>query len=147
MWRLVSNNWYSVIVNGRAKGFHSTRGLKLGDPLSPTLFIIATELLSRGLNKLNEDDEFRGYGLPKWNPKINHLAYANDTILFCLGKSGYVIKMIKVLRDYEDISGQKVNNGKVPFICMIMLLRWWLSDLEDSLTSGKVIFLLFILVI
>ncbi|KAM3200504.1 hypothetical protein P3L10_032866 [Capsicum annuum] len=29
IWRIMSNNWYSVIVNGSRHGFfHSTRGLK-----------------------------------------------------------------------------------------------------------------------
>lgn len=65
VWRLVSNNWYSILVNGQPYGFfHSSRGLKQGDPLSPTLFIIAAEVLALGLNKLHEDKEFKGYGMP-----------------------------------------------------------------------------------
>lgn len=42
VFRLLENNWYSIIMNGQPKGFfRSSRGLKKGDPLSPTLFIIA----------------------------------------------------------------------------------------------------------
>ncbi|XP_060190609.1 uncharacterized protein LOC132619859 [Lycium barbarum] len=44
IWRLLANNWYSVLLNGQAHGFfHSTRGVKQRDPLSPALFIIAAE--------------------------------------------------------------------------------------------------------
>ncbi|XP_069148302.1 uncharacterized protein [Solanum lycopersicum] len=100
IWRLVSNNWYSVLVNGQTHGFsHSSRGLKQGDPLSPTLFIIAAEVLSRGLNNLYSNKRFKGYGLPKWSPEINHLAYADDTILFCSADPHAIKMMIKVLKN------------------------------------------------
>ncbi|XP_019242040.1 PREDICTED: uncharacterized protein LOC109222091 [Nicotiana attenuata] len=62
--------------------FRSTRGVKQGDPLSPTLFILAAEAMSRGLNSLHSTRQFKSFGMPKWSPKINHLAYADDTIIF-----------------------------------------------------------------
>ncbi|XP_049390321.1 uncharacterized protein LOC125854782 [Solanum stenotomum] len=92
--------------------FKSTRGLKQGDPLSPTLFIIAAEVLARGLNKLHKDLDYRGYGIPKWSPNINHLSYADDTILFCSGHHRSIKKMMKVLREYEYVSGQLINLSK-----------------------------------
>lgn len=39
VWRIMSNNWYSIILNEARHGFfHSTKGLKQGDSVSPALF-------------------------------------------------------------------------------------------------------------
>lgn len=53
IWSLVANNWYSVLINGQARGFfHSSRGLKQRDPLYPALFILDAEVLSTALDSL-----------------------------------------------------------------------------------------------
>ncbi|XP_070005262.1 uncharacterized mitochondrial protein AtMg01250-like [Nicotiana sylvestris] len=110
---IVGNNWYSVLVNGQPHGFFiSSRGVKQGDPLSPTLFILAAEALSRGLNALHLNLYFCGFGLPKWSPKINQLAYADDTIIFL---SSYVTSLklvMEVIYLYETAYGHPVNKGK-----------------------------------
>lgn len=110
VWRLLTNNWYSILVNGKVFGFfRPSRGLNQGDPLSRALFITAAEVLARGLKNLHEKAEFRGYEVPEWNPTINHLSYAYDTILFCSGDKKSISLMMDVLRRYELISGQMIN--------------------------------------
>lgn len=48
---LVSNNYYSVLINGQDHTFfHSSRGVKQGDPLNPTLLIFGANVFSRALN-------------------------------------------------------------------------------------------------
>lgn len=81
VWRIMSNNWYSFIINGRRHGlFHSTRGLKQGDPLSPTLFILGAEVLSRMLNNLYLNPAYLGFQMEVRGPEINHLSFADDII-------------------------------------------------------------------
>ncbi|KAH0758046.1 hypothetical protein KY290_021539 [Solanum tuberosum] len=71
IWRLITNNYYSVIINGQPHGFfHSTRGVKQGDPLFPALFILSAEVLTRALNALFNNDQFIRYGMPKWSPNL-----------------------------------------------------------------------------
>nr|XP_009608433.1 uncharacterized protein LOC104102441 [Nicotiana tomentosiformis] len=109
---IISNNWYSVLINGQPHGFFkSTRGVKQGDPLSPVLFILASEAMSRGLNALNLNLYFCGFGLPKWSPKINHLAYTNDTIIFSSSCAISLRLIMKVLTDYEVASVPWRKNG------------------------------------
>ncbi|XP_070003073.1 uncharacterized protein [Nicotiana sylvestris] len=110
---LVSNNWYSILINGQAHGFFkSSRGVKQGDPVSPTLFILAAEALSRGLNALHTNLYFCGFGMPKLSPKINHLAYAYDMIIFSSSDETSLMLIIQVLNAYEVASGQLVNKTK-----------------------------------
>ncbi|XP_075097807.1 uncharacterized protein LOC142175134 [Nicotiana tabacum] len=110
---LVSNNWYSILINGQAHGFFkSSRGVKQGDPVSPTLFIFAAEALSRGLNALHTNLYFCGFGMPKWSPKINHLAYADDMIIFSSSDKISLMLIMQVLNAYEAASGQLVNKTK-----------------------------------
>ncbi|XP_055814563.1 uncharacterized protein LOC129884258 [Solanum dulcamara] len=113
VYRIVSNNWYSVLVNGQQQGFfQSTRGVKQGDPLSPTLFILAAEVLTRSLNALHHDMQVKGFGMPKWSPKINHLAYADDMIMFTSADMVSLQRIMRILRKYEQTSGQKINMNK-----------------------------------
>lgn len=81
--RLLLNCWFSVLVNGAAIGFFkSPRGLRQEDPLSPALFILSTEVLSRALNKLVENPAFKRFKVLRHCPKVTHLSYANDILIF-----------------------------------------------------------------
>ncbi|XP_019240885.1 PREDICTED: uncharacterized protein LOC109220870 [Nicotiana attenuata] len=127
---LVSNNWYSILINGQPNGFFkSSRGVKQGDPLSPTLFILAAEALSRGLNSLHSSLYFCGFGLPKWSPKINHLSYADDTIIFSSSDDTSLRLVMEILHAYEAASGQLVNKAKSAI---------YMHHLTDSTVVSKV---------
>lgn len=112
-WRLLSNSWYSILINRKAHiFFESTKGVKQGDPISPTVFIIGPDVLSKGLSNLFKDSRYIGYGLSKWSPNVNYPAYVDDTILFGSGDKCSIIRMMKVISEYEKVSGQMVNKNK-----------------------------------
>ncbi|XP_071902759.1 uncharacterized protein [Coffea arabica] len=110
VWRLISNVWLSVIINGASHGFFkSMRGLRQGDPLSPALFIIGAEVLSRGLNNLVMQSGFVGFKVPYGCPAITHLAFADDVLIFANGSSNSLKVIMQVLEAYQRCSGQLIN--------------------------------------
>lgn len=115
IWRLLANNYYSILLNGQSHGFfHSTRGVKQGDPLSPALFIISAEVLSRALNALIEDPQYVGYGLPKWSANINHLPFADDTI--------YLLHLMAILYRKLCLFCRTMRNNQVRGLTRIRVL-------------------------
>lgn len=115
--RLISYVWYSIIINGTRKGFFSSsQGLKQGDPLSPSLFVLGAEVLSRMLNKLFHNTNFTLFSMNLKGPVLNHLAYADDVVIFMDGNNISLKLVMTELKRYEEVSGQMVNQGKSFFL-------------------------------
>ena len=107
---------FSVLVNGFPKGFFgSSRGLRQGDPLSPLLFLLIMEVLSRLLKKSEECNHIRGFQVGSVNSigvRISHLLFADDTILFCDAFREQLLSIRLVLSYFQAFMGLKVNVGK-----------------------------------
>ena len=79
--RIVS---YSILVNGEPNGLiNPTRGIRQGDPLSPFLFLLCMEGLHGLITKAIRAKEINGFSLCKRGPKLIHLFFADDSLLFC----------------------------------------------------------------
>jgi len=116
IYRYISNNWYSIIVNGDRQGFFkSGKGLRQGDPLSPSLFVLSSELLSQMLNDLPRRRGYKSFYMNQNGPQVNHLSFADDTILFCNGSKQTLEMFLRTLHIYENTSGQLINKNKSCF--------------------------------
>ncbi|XP_070004648.1 uncharacterized protein [Nicotiana sylvestris] len=110
-WNIIERD-----VTALVKEFFKGKGLKQGDPLFPTLLIIAVEVLSRSLNSLYRNPNFIPFSMPLNVPKINHLAYPDGIIIFCSGSSNSIKLVMNVIDNYERSSGQMVNRDKSYFL-------------------------------
>ena len=101
------------MMNGTSKGFfQGGRGLRLGDPLSPYLFIILQEVLSRLLKNSVVENRFSQFSQARGTIQISHLMYADDVVIFTNGSTRSIQELLFVLDTYEKWSGQRINKEK-----------------------------------
>lgn len=104
---------YSFLINGAPQGrVIPARGLRQGDPLSPFLFILCTEVLSGLCKNSQESGRLQGLQVSKKSPFINHLLFADDTMFFCKTNVRNCETLTGILRRYERSSGQCINLSK-----------------------------------
>jgi hypothetical protein len=104
---------YRIKVNRNLMNpFVPERGLRQGDPLSPYLFIICAEGLSVLLNKAHDDGNIEGVRLCHGAPPINHLFYADDSLIIMKANVNSAESLKQVLALYEAHSGQMINATK-----------------------------------
>ncbi|RVW33074.1 putative ribonuclease H protein [Vitis vinifera] len=106
---------FAVLVNGNAKGWvKASRGLRQGDPLSPFLFTIVADVLSRMLLKFKAEERkvLEGFKVGRNRTRVSHLQFADDTIFFSSSREEDMMTLKNVLLVFGHISGLKVNLDK-----------------------------------
>lgn len=102
-----------MVVNGeKTTRFRPTRGLRQGDPISPYLFIIVADALSRQISKAVEDKRIEGIRMKRTCSKIHHLLFADDSIFFMRATTRNATTFRKILDGYNKASRQSVNLHK-----------------------------------
>ena len=75
---------YSILTNGEPRGLiHPTKGIRQGDPLSPFLFLLYTKGLNGLIKHVERNRDIHGFSLCRRNPKLTHLLFTDDNLLFC----------------------------------------------------------------
>lgn len=109
----ISTVSYSLLLNGSPFGrFTPSRGLRQGDPLSPFLFILTSEALSRLFLKAERLGLIHGIKASRRSPAITHLSFADDLLVLCRANLREAHEVDSLLKVYCDWSGQSINNHK-----------------------------------
>ncbi|XP_042939340.1 uncharacterized protein LOC122274360 [Carya illinoinensis] len=111
--KCISSVSYCILLNGEPQGFFMpSRGLRQGDPLSPYLFLLCVEVLSCLLLKAEREGSISSVPVGRGPVKVNHLFFADDSLIFCKANSLEWSRVMRILTQYELASGQKLNKEK-----------------------------------
>ena len=73
IYQCISTTKISIIINETPEGFFDTsRGIRQGDPLSPSLYIIMAKAFGRVLSKAHSEGKINGIKVSKNVPNTTH---------------------------------------------------------------------------
>ncbi|CAM9001934.1 unnamed protein product [Rhodiola kirilowii] len=104
-YRVKVNNWYSDTIIPR-------RGIRQGDPLSPYLFILCSEWLSKEIAMKSRRGALKGIAVARGAPKITHLFFADDCMIYLRANVTEFAAIKRILENYEAVAGQRINYSK-----------------------------------
>eukprot|EP00253_Pinus_taeda_P022901 PITA_22901 len=110
---LIKSPRYSILVNGAPSApFSPSRGIRQGDPLSPFLFVILMEGLSRLIAKRKADGQIKGLQPIRSCPATTHQQFVDDTMLHGTPTVQEAIAYRNILHLFSKASGMEINFSK-----------------------------------
>eukprot|EP00253_Pinus_taeda_P006425 PITA_06425 len=110
---LIKSPRYAILVNGApSTPFAPSRGIRQGDPLSPFLFIILMEGLSRTIAKKKSEGKIRGLQPIRSLPSTTHQQFFDDTMLHGTPTVKEAVAYRETLDLFSQASSMEINFSK-----------------------------------
>ena len=107
--------------------------------LSPFLFLLCTKGLHNLISKEEREGSIHGFALSRRSPKLTHLFFANDSLLFCRSNRQECQKVLEILATYERLSGQQINRGKTSLFFSKSTMVAMRQEIKDALGVPKIV--------
>ncbi|XP_026459675.1 uncharacterized protein LOC113360377 [Papaver somniferum] len=112
---LLKTTKISIILNGGPIGYFGVgRGVKQVDPLSPLLYVLVADTLSRNLTQLIQERKIQPMVIRK-GIYPSYLFFADDIFIFCNGCKQSLVNLKHLLVEYQRASGQLVSASNSKF--------------------------------
>ncbi|KAF7814696.1 ribonuclease H [Senna tora] len=118
LWRriimeCVTTSTLRIRINGDySDWFHPKAGLRQGDPLSPYLFVLCTNVLSSYLVQAEHLKHIQGPKISRQAHPLNHLMYADDLLIFFKANQETCANVDLLLNIFGQASGLLMNKEK-----------------------------------
>ena len=123
----------SILLNGTPlKPFKMGKGLRQGDPLSPYLFILVSEMLVHFLKKAKDLNLIDGVPIGKDKVRLQHLQFADDTLIFAPKNPDCIRNYFRILDVFAVMSGLHLNYSKSSFISWNEGDHIWVKEVARS---------------
>lgn len=112
MWvkQILHNGTVSIKINDLlGPCFQSAKGVRQGEPLSPFLFNMAAECLTKMILKVQSNNLFVGMAPDLIDKGVAVLQYADDTVICLSHDREKAINLKLLLYLFEMMSGLKIN--------------------------------------
>ncbi|RVX00013.1 putative ribonuclease H protein [Vitis vinifera] len=109
----LSSSSFAILVNGNANSWVKvSRGLRQGDPISPFLFTLVADVLSRLMIRAKETRLIEGFFVGRDRTRVSLLQFADDTIFFFKASLDHLQNLKLILLVFGQVSGLKINLEK-----------------------------------
>jgi len=117
---------FVVLINGATSPFFiSKKGLHMGCPLSPLLFLLVAEGLSKAIANVLITRDFQGIQIAS-GMRIMHLLFVDDVLIFCSGQVQDAEVLAEFLSLFHSATGMQLNIQNIPSPSQIWKERKWI---------------------